>query len=56
MQGNLNYFAIFCINYLVVPNNLLLSLSLSLSHRRYANNYTFKFFPYAREACRVNSD
>ena len=31
MQGNLNFFATFCTNYLVVPNNLLLSLSLSLS-------------------------
>ena len=26
MQGNLNFFATFCINNLVVPNNLLLSL------------------------------
>ena len=29
MQGNLNFFATFCTNNLVVPNNLLLSLSLS---------------------------
>ena len=26
MQGNLNFFATFCTNNLVVPNNLLLSL------------------------------
>ena len=53
MQGNLNFFATFCTNNLVVPNNLLLSLSLSLSHRRHANNYTLKFFLLrAREACR----
>jgi len=31
MQGNLNFFATFCTNNLVVSNNLLLSLSLSLS-------------------------
>ena len=33
-------------NYLVVSNNLL--LSLSLCHWRHANNYTLKFFSYAR--------
>ena len=42
-------------NYLVVPNNLLLSLSLSLSHWRHANNYTLKFFLLrAREAWRIS--
>ena len=40
-------------NYLVVPNNLL--LSLSLSHWRHANNYTLKFFLLrAREAQRIS--
>ena len=44
-------------NYLVVPNNLLLSLSLSLSlsHWRHANNYTLKFLLLrAREAQRIS--
>ena len=44
-------------NYLVVPNNLLLSLSLSLSlsHWRHANNYTLKHFLLrAREAWRIS--
>ena len=30
------------LDYLAVPNNLLLSLSLSLSHRRYWRNVTPK--------------
>ena len=34
MQGNLNFFATFCTNNLVVPNNLLLSLSLSQAPRQ----------------------
>ena len=39
-------------NYLVVSNNLL--LSLSLSHWRHANNYTLKHFLLrAREAWRI---
>ena len=37
MQGNLNFFAIFCTNYLVVPNNLLLSLSLLRAREAWRN-------------------
>ena len=53
MQGNLNFFATFCINNLVVPNNFVPSLSLSLSHIGQAYPPHFFLLAYAREACRA---
>ena len=40
-------------NYLVVPNNFVLSLSLSLSHIGQAYSPHFFLLAYAREACRA---
>ena len=52
-QENNSFLVKKSLNYLAVPNNLL--LSLSLSHRRHANNYTLKHFLLrAREAWRIS--
>lgn len=41
--GEINFPVNLLSDYLVIPNNLLLSLSLSLSHRRYWRNPSLKY-------------